>query len=160
MGINLEKLRRLFYYDRITMGRLGKAQHNKNTSTAWSELKKSNTDTSNDVKKVFKGINWSKKKREHEKEARRKRRAKKKVCLNCRNPGHLLAECPEPVALSPETGKPNCFKCGSTEHTSKGCSKNVGKDEYPFAKCFICKEIGHLSGKCPDNPRGLYPHGG
>ena len=31
---------------------------------------------------------------------------------------------------------------------------------FPYAKCFICKEIGHLSKQCPDNPRGLYPNGG
>ena len=34
----------------------------------------------------------------------------------------------------------------------------VGK--YPYAKCFICGEQGHLSNQCPDNPRGLYPNGG
>ncbi|KAH3839510.1 hypothetical protein DPMN_112941 [Dreissena polymorpha] len=32
--------------------------------------------------------------------------------------------------------------------------------EFPFAKCFICGETGHLSRACPDNPRGLYPNGG
>jgi hypothetical protein len=32
--------------------------------------------------------------------------------------------------------------------------------EFPYAKCFICGEVGHLSQKCPDNPRGLYPNGG
>ena len=31
--------------------------------------------------------------------------------------------------------------------------------EFPYAKCFICGEIGHLSRSCPDNPRGLYPKG-
>ena len=30
---------------------------------------------------------------------------------------------------------------------------------YPYAKCFICRETGHLSSKCPTNPRGLYPDG-
>jgi hypothetical protein len=32
--------------------------------------------------------------------------------------------------------------------------------EFPYAKCFICGEIGHLTRSCPDNPRGLYPRGG
>ena len=32
--------------------------------------------------------------------------------------------------------------------------------EFPYAKCFICNETGHLSRQCPDNPRGLYPNGG
>ena len=31
--------------------------------------------------------------------------------------------------------------------------------EFPYAKCFICGEIGHLTRSCPDNPRGLYPRG-
>lgn len=31
--------------------------------------------------------------------------------------------------------------------------------EFPYAKCFICGEVGHLSRSCPDNPRGLYPRG-
>lgn len=30
---------------------------------------------------------------------------------------------------------------------------------FPFAKCFICQEMGHLSKSCPENPRGLYPRG-
>ena len=30
---------------------------------------------------------------------------------------------------------------------------------YPFATCFICHEKGHLTNSCPDNPKGLYPHG-
>lgn len=30
---------------------------------------------------------------------------------------------------------------------------------FPFAKCFICGEKGHITKQCPDNPRGLYPKG-
>ena len=37
------------------------------------------------------------------------------------------------------------------------CELHLG--EFPYAKCFICGEIGHLSRSCPDNPRGLYPKG-
>lgn len=55
----------------------------------------------------------------------------------------------------------HCFKCGSTDHTSKNCvSKLKGADAYKFAVCFICKEVGHLAKSCPDNPKGMYPKGG
>jgi len=30
---------------------------------------------------------------------------------------------------------------------------------FPFAKCFICLETGHIRKECPDNPKGLYPNG-
>lgn len=31
---------------------------------------------------------------------------------------------------------------------------------YPYATCFVCKKIGHISKDCPDNDHGLYPNGG
>merc|ERR1711881_334579 len=53
-----------------------------------------------------------------------------------------------------------CFKCGSTEHFIGNCKVSLPKGEFPFATCYICEEKGHVSSRCPDNPRGLYPEGG
>ncbi|KAJ3388517.1 hypothetical protein HDU84_009704 [Entophlyctis sp. JEL0112] len=54
-----------------------------------------------------------------------------------------------------------CYKCGSTEHTSSKCKKRTSPDNpYPFASCFVCKGVGHLSSACPQNEKGMYPNGG
>nr|XP_058959152.1 uncharacterized protein LOC131786155 [Pocillopora verrucosa] len=91
-------------------------------------------------------------------EARRKRRAKGKTCFHCRQTGHLVAECP--MAQSSEVGVGNCYKCGSSQHTTKNCKSKQNNSDLPFAKCFICGETGHIARACPDNPKGLYPNGG
>lgn len=80
-----------------------------------------------------------------------------KKCFNCRQAGHILADCPQQVdSVKQETGI--CFKCGSDTHTSFRCPNKV--QGYPFAKCFICKEQGHITRDCPKNERGVYPKGG
>ncbi|XP_034242175.1 zinc finger CCHC domain-containing protein 9-like [Thrips palmi] len=103
-------------------------------------------------------------KRERRNAERALHRELKKVCFNCRKAGHPLSECPELVSSEfknvEKTGTSNiCYKCGSTEHTHFQCQVKKNK-EYSFATCFICKEQGHISSQCPDNPRGLYPKGG
>ncbi|TRY83867.1 hypothetical protein DNTS_030095 [Danionella cerebrum] len=54
-----------------------------------------------------------------------------------------------------------CFRCGSTEHEIQRCRAKVdpAMGDFPFAKCFICGQMGHLSKACPDNPKGLYAAG-
>jgi len=91
-------------------------------------------------------------------------RSKKLVCFNCREPGHMLADCPNARAEESDLGHAasgHCFKCGSLEHTSKDCKSKLKRENaYRFAVCFICKQEGHLAKACPDNPKGLYPKGG
>ncbi|CAH1406325.1 unnamed protein product [Nezara viridula] len=87
-------------------------------------------------------------------------RLKKKVCYHCRKGGHTLSSCPMLADNGVYTvGSGICYKCGSTEHTHYQCKVNTG-DSYKFATCFVCKQEGHISKQCPDNPRGVYPSGG
>ncbi|KAL5463337.1 hypothetical protein EMCRGX_G032229 [Ephydatia muelleri] len=81
--------------------------------------------------------------------------AKKKRCRFCRKVGHVMEKCREWTDKSKI-----CYKCGSGEHNVSDCKTTVPPGHYPFAKCFICGEIGHLSRTCSQNPRGLYPEGG
>lgn len=104
-------------------------------------------------------------KKDHRREDRRlKRQTNKKsnmVCFNCRKPGHGLADCPE-ADRDEEMGRGICYRCGSTEHEINRCRAKVDPavGEFPFAKCFICGQTGHLSRSCPDNPKGMYAAGG
>lgn len=127
-------------------------------ATSWKDLKIKKKDTG---KGKIKGSESGEEKvpewLEKRRAARRERRKKAKPCFHCRQPGHFAANCPQ----KREEGEESiCFKCGSTEHNIYKCTAQLKEGEMPFATCYICKEKGHLSSKCPDNPRGLYPDGG
>lgn len=78
------------------------------------------------------------------------------VCFHCREVGHRLADCPQKKSSD---GAGVCFKCGSTEHDIYKCNKKNIKG-FPYATCFLCKEMGHLSRDCHQNSKGIYPDGG
>ncbi|KGG51437.1 zinc finger CCHC domain-containing protein 9 [Mitosporidium daphniae] len=91
--------------------------------------------------------------------------------LDDRSRGHMLEECKNnPSASKGKSLKKHnavvCYRCGSTEHSLKSCNQEIkvsqsnSSENLPFAECFVCGEKGHLSGKCPKNPNGLYPNGG
>uniref|UniRef100_A0A8D0BGC2 Zinc finger CCHC domain-containing protein 9 n=1 Tax=Salvator merianae TaxID=96440 RepID=A0A8D0BGC2_SALMN len=104
-------------------------------------------------------------KKDRRREERRLKRQKIKknsmVCFHCRRPGHGVADCPA-VLESQDMGTGICYRCGSTEHEINKCKAKIDPalGEFPYAKCFICGEMGHLSRSCPDNPKGLYADGG
>ena len=95
-----------------------------------------------------------------EAERRKNRRPRLKdmdtMCFGCRERGHSVSNCPK------ADGGGICYKCGMTNHITVVCTKKMkpGEQEFPFATCYICKEKGHISKACPENPRGLYINGG
>ncbi|XP_042678762.1 zinc finger CCHC domain-containing protein 9 [Centrocercus urophasianus] len=104
-------------------------------------------------------------KKDRRREGRRLRRQEARknamVCFHCREPGHGVADCPA-VLESQDMGTGICYRCGSTEHDIGKCKAKIDPavGAFPYAKCFICGEMGHLSRSCPDNPKGLYAEGG
>ncbi|XP_075036138.1 zinc finger CCHC domain-containing protein 9 isoform X1 [Mixophyes fleayi] len=104
---------------------------------------------------------WKDQRRESRRVKRQDNKKSKMICFHCRKPGHGMADCAEALRCQ-EMGTGICFRCGSTEHEINKCRAKVDPalGEYPYAKCFICGEMGHLSRSCPDNPKGLYASGG
>lgn len=89
------------------------------------------------------------------------KRNKNIVCHFCKKRGHLMSECKLKDTESNTLGQVDqnlCFKCGSLDHSLYFCeSKNEGM---PFATCFVCKAVGHITRDCPQNELGLYRKGG
>lgn len=130
---------------------------------------------------------WKRAGSERRRLQRKRHREADRVCFHCRQPGHLVSDCPEAAGggdkssggVSGNSGS-ICFRCGSSQHALSACPKmprpgapdiasssgNPGEQsqqqqpDLPFANCFVCGRSGHLSRSCPDNPRGLYPNGG
>ncbi|XP_067114535.1 zinc finger CCHC domain-containing protein 9 [Osmerus mordax] len=104
---------------------------------------------------------WKDRRREDRRIKRQNDKKSNMLCFNCRKPGHGLADCPE-AERDEEMGRDICYRCGSTEHEIQRCRAKIDPalGEYPYAKCFICGKMGHLSRSCSDNPKGLYAAGG
>lgn len=137
----------------------GQLQNNRGVDTR--EVQKNRGAVSQEVREEVETALKKDQRRENRRVKRQKDKKNKMLCFNCRKPGHGLADCPE-ADRDEEMGRGICYRCGSTEHEIHKCRAKVDPalGDYPFAKCFICGQTGHLSRACPDNPKGLYAQGG
>ncbi|KAJ1654053.1 hypothetical protein IWQ61_005946 [Dispira simplex] len=81
---------------------------------------------------------------------------KNKACFSCRQHGHVTKDCPMAKAM----GVGKCYHCGQSDHTSRHCALPKEEQTFQFSTCFICKNMGHLASKCPQNSNGIYINGG
>lgn len=91
---------------------------------------------------------------------RQKLKYRDTVCFGCREKGHPISLCPNSNATN--SGEADiCYKCGSKEHKIQNCAVKVDPNNpFPFARCFVCQGIGHISRDCKMNEKGVYVHGG
>ncbi|XP_061603710.1 zinc finger CCHC domain-containing protein 9 isoform X2 [Phyllopteryx taeniolatus] len=140
------------YTDQDVNGFLEFLQQNGQTTTA---------DGQEELRQEVEGALRKDQRRENRRLKRQTDKKSKMLCFNCRKPGHGLADCPD-AERDREMGRGICYRCGSTEHEIQRCRAKVDPavGDFPYAKCFICSQTGHLSRSCPDNPKGLYAQGG
>ncbi|KAJ1965842.1 Zinc finger CCHC domain-containing protein 9 [Dispira parvispora] len=79
-----------------------------------------------------------------------------KACFSCRQHGHVTKDCP----MAKDMGVGKCYHCGRSDHTSRHCTLPKEEQTFQFSTCFICKNMGHLASKCPQNSNGIYINGG
>jgi len=95
-----------------------------------------------------------------------------KICYKCGSTEHALRDCHKfkkalaQLARNKNKANTSFFKDGNQTETQQSID---GQDpdmpiqayvELPYAKCFVCGDMGHLSSVCTKNPNGLYVTGG
>ena len=94
------------------------------------------------------------------------------MCFRCGSLAHSLSMCPVPAKFQ-SLAEVSAKATLSDEATdSNKTTRRLDSDEVnllseerrveilPFATCFICQGVGHLSRHCKDNKNGVYPKGG
>ena len=82
------------------------------------------------------------------------------LCFRCGSLAHSLSMCPVPAKYQSRTEVSDkaTGRLDSDEITLLSDERLV--EILPFATCFVCQGVGHLSRHCKDNKNGVYPKGG